>query len=191
NVNATFDMQSLVNNLNKLTQLIGETLIRNPENLPNAKVFNVKFGNQSTVIALPEGLANTMNALNDDITNALTTLWYNQTLTNKSFNSGNSVNFSPEVLQHLLQDGLATASGNQTICSTQNQCTATNEAKSIAQNAQNIFQALMQAGILGGLANEKQFGFTYNKAPNGSDSQQGYQSFSGPGYYTKNGANGT
>ncbi|MDU9769289.1 Hop family outer membrane protein HopI, partial [Helicobacter pylori] len=75
---------------------------------------------------------------------------------------------------------------NQTICSTQNQCTATNEAKSIAQNAQNIFQALMQAGILGGLANEKQFGFTYNKAPNGSDSQQGYQSFSGPGYYTKN-----
>ncbi|MDU9768792.1 outer membrane protein, partial [Helicobacter pylori] len=55
-----------------------------------------------------------------------------------------------------------------------------------AQNAQNIFQALMQAGILGGLANEKQFGFTYNKAPNGSDSQQGYQSFSGPGYYTKN-----
>ncbi|WJJ00100.1 Hop family outer membrane protein HopI [Helicobacter pylori] len=191
NVNATFDMQSLVNNLNKLTQLIGETLIRNPENLANAKVFNVKFGNQSTVIALPEGLANTMNALNDDITNALTTLWYNQTLTNKSFNSGNSVNFSPEVLQHLLQDGLATASSNQTICSTQNQCTATNEAKSIAQNAQNIFQALMQAGILGGLANEKQFGFTYNKAPNGSDSQQGYQSFSGPGYYTKNGATNT
>ncbi|MDU9795035.1 Hop family outer membrane protein HopI, partial [Helicobacter pylori] len=120
-----------------------------------------------------------------------TTLWYNQTLTNKSFNSGKSVNFSPEVLQHLLQDGLATASNNQTICSTQNQCTATNEAKSIAQNAQNIFQALMQAGILGGLANEKQFGFTYNKAPNGSDSQQGYQSFSGPGYYTKNGTNGT
>lgn len=189
NVNATFDMQSLVNNLNKLTQLIGETLLRNPENLSNAKVFNVKFGNQSTVIALPEGLANTMNALNDDITTALTTLWYNQTLTNKSFStpSGSSVNFSPEVLQHLLQDGLATANNNQTICSTQNQCTATNEAKSIAQNAQNIFQALMQAGILGGLANEKQFGFTYNKAPNGSNSQQGYQSFSGPGYYTKNG----
>ncbi|GAA8560591.1 Hop family outer membrane protein HopI [Helicobacter pylori] len=186
NVNATFDMQSLVNNLNKLTQLIGETLIRNPENLSNAKVFNVKFGNQSTVIALPSGLASVMNALNDDITNALTTLWYNQTLTNKSFNSGNSVNFSPEVLQHLLQDGLATASGNQTICSTQNQCSATNEAKAIAQNAQNIFQALMQAGILGGLANEKQFGFTYNKAPNGSNSQQGYQSFSGLGYYTKN-----
>ncbi len=186
NVNATFDMQSLVNNLNKLTQLIGETLIRNPENLPNAKLVEVKFGNQSTVIALPEGLANTMNALNDDITNALTTLWYNQTLTNKSFNSGNSVNFSPQVLQHLLQDGLATATNNQTICSTQNQCSATNEAKAIAQNAQNIFQALMQAGILGGLANEKQFGFTYNKAPNGSDSQQGYQSFSGPGYYTKN-----
>ncbi|MUU55397.1 Hop family outer membrane protein HopI [Helicobacter pylori] len=189
NVNATFDMQSLVNNLNKLTQLIGETLLRNPENLPNAKVFNVKFGNQSTVIALPEGLANVMDALNNDITNALTTLWYNQTLTNKSFSapSGSSVSFSPEVLQHLLQDGLATASNNQTICSTQNQCTATNEAKSIAQNAQNIFQALMQAGILGGLANEKQFGFTYNKAPNGSNSQQGYQSFSGPGYYTKNG----
>ncbi|ORJ09183.1 hypothetical protein B4917_06585, partial [Helicobacter pylori] len=188
NVNATFDMQSLVNNLNKLTQLIGETLIRNPENLPNSKVFNVKFGNQSTVIALPEGLANTMDALNNDITNALTTLWYNQTLTNKSFStpSNTSVNFSPQVLQHLLQDGLATANNNQTICSTQNQCTATNEAKSIAQNAQNIFQALMQAGILGGLANEKQFGFTYNKAPNGSDSQQGYQSFSGPGYYTKN-----
>ncbi|GAA8364719.1 Hop family outer membrane protein HopI [Helicobacter pylori] len=186
NVNATFDMQSLVNNLNKLTQLIGETLIRNPENLPNAKLVEVKFGNQSTVIALPEGLASVMNALNDDITNALTTLWYNQTLTNKSFNSGNSVNFSPQVLQHLLQDGLATASNNQTICSTQNQCSATNEAKAIAQNAQNIFQALMQAGILGGLANEKQFGFTYNKAPNGSNSQQGYQSFSGPGYYTKN-----
>ncbi|GHR36431.1 membrane protein [Helicobacter pylori] len=186
NVNATFDMQSLVNNLDKLTQLIGETLIRNPENLSNAKLFEVKFGNQSTVIALPSGLATVMNALNDDITNALTTLWYNQTLTNKSFNSGNSVNFSPQVLQHLLQDGLATANSNQTICSTQNQCTATNEAKSIAQNAQNIFQALMQAGILGGLANEKQFGFTYNKAPNGSNSQQGYQSFSGPGYYTKN-----
>ncbi|REA90365.1 outer membrane protein, partial [Staphylococcus pseudintermedius] len=115
----------------------------------------------------PEGLANVMDALNNDITTALTTLWYNQTLTNKSFNSGNSVNFSPEVLQHLLQDGLAIAYNNQTICSTQNQCTATNEAKSIAQNAQNIFQALMQAGILGGLANEKQFGFTYNKAPNG------------------------
>ncbi|OQU73890.1 hypothetical protein BW246_09230, partial [Helicobacter pylori] len=127
-------------------QLIGETLLRNPENLPNAKVFNVKFGNQSTVIALPEGLANVMDALNNDITTALTTLWYNQTLTNKSFSapSGSSVNFSPEVLQHLLQDGLATS--NQTICSTQNQCTATNEAKSIAQNAQNIFQALMQAG---------------------------------------------
>ncbi len=186
NVNATFDMQSLVSNLNKLTQLIGETLIRNPKNLPNAKLVEVKFGNQSTVIALPSGLASVMSALNDDITNALTTLWYNQTLTNKSFNSGNSVNFSPQVLQHLLQDGLATASGNQTICSTQNQCTATNEAKAIAQNAQNIFQALMQAGILGGLANEKQFGFTYNKAPNGSNSQQGYQSFSGPGYYTKN-----
>ncbi|EJB13293.1 outer membrane protein HopI [Helicobacter pylori CPY1124] len=197
NVNATFDMQSLVSNLDKLTQLIGETLIRNPENLSNTKVFNVKFGNQSTVIALPEGLASVMNALNDDITNALTTLWYNQTLTNKSFSTpnGSSVNFSPEVLQHLLQDGLATATtanNNQTICSTQNQCTATNEAKAIAQNAQNIFQALMQAGILGGLANEKQFGFTYNKAPNGSNSQQGYQSFSGPGYYTKNGnANGT
>ncbi len=191
NVNATFDMQSLVSNLDKLTQLIGETLIRNPENLSNAKLFEVKFGNQSTVIALPEGLANAMNALNNDITNALTTLWYNQTLTNKSFNSGNSVSFSPEVLQHLLQDGLATAttpSNNQTICSTQNQCSATNEAKAIAQNAQNIFQALMQAGILGGLANEKQFGFTYNKAPNGSNSQQGYQSFSGPGYYTKNDA---
>ncbi|MGN8487806.1 outer membrane protein, partial [Helicobacter pylori] len=191
NVNATFDMQSLVNNLNKLTQLIGETLIRNPENLPNAKLVEVKFGNQSTVIALPSGLADTMNALNDDITNALTTLWYNQTLTNKSFNSGDSVSFSPEVLQHLLQDGLATSNNNQTICSTQNQCTATNEAKAIAQNAQNIFQALMQAGILGGLANEKQFGFTYNKAPNGSDSQQGYQSFSGPGYYTKNGTSTT
>ncbi|MGL2818647.1 outer membrane protein, partial [Helicobacter pylori] len=192
NVNATFDMQSLVNNLDKLTKLIGETLIRNPENLSNTKVFNVKFGNQSTVIALPSGLASVMNALNDDITNALTTLWYNQTLTNKSFNSGNNPSFSPKVLQHLLQDGLATASSNQTICSTQNQCTATNEANSIAQNAQNIFQALMQAGILGGLANEKQFGFTYNKAPNGSNSQQGYQSFSGPGYYTKNGnANGT
>ncbi len=191
NVNATFDMQSLVSNLDKLTQLIGETLIRNPENLSNAKLFEVKFGNQSTVIALPEGLANAMNALNNDITNALTTLWYNQTLTNKSFNSGNSVSFSPEVLQHLLQDGLATAttpSNNQTICSNQNQCSATNEAKAIAQNAQNIFQALMQAGILGGLANEKQFGFTYNKAPNGSNSQQGYQSFSGPGYYTKNDA---
>ncbi|BAJ56331.1 Hop family outer membrane protein HopI [Helicobacter pylori] len=188
NVNATFDMQSLVSNLDKLTQLIGETLIRNPENLSNAKLFEVKFGNQSTVIALPKGLANVMNALNDDITNALTTLWYNQTLTNKSFSTpdGSPVSFSPEVLQHLLQDGLATASGNQTICSTQNQCTATNEANSIAQNAQNIFQALMQAGILGGLANEKQFGFTYNKAPNGSNSQQGYQSFSGPGYYTKN-----
>ncbi|GAA9616568.1 Hop family outer membrane protein HopI [Helicobacter pylori] len=188
NVNATFDMQSLVNNLNKLTQLIGETLIRNPENLSNAKLVEVKFGNQSTVIALPSGLASVMNALNDDITNALTTLWYNQTLTNKSFSTpdGSPVSFSPEVLQHLLQDGLATASNNQTICSTQNQCTATNEAKSIAQNAQNIFQALMQAGILGGLANEKQFGFTYNKAPNGSNSQQGYQSFSGPGYYTKN-----
>ncbi|WRF39525.1 Hop family outer membrane protein HopI [Helicobacter pylori] len=190
NVNATFDMQSLVSNLDKLTQLIGETLIRNPENLSNAKLFKVKFGNQSTVIALPSGLANVMNALNDDITNALTTLWYNQTLTNKSFSTpdGSPVSFSPEVLQHLLQDGLATASGNQTICSTQNQCSATNEAKSIAQNAQNIFQALMQAGILGGLANEKQFGFTYNKAPNGSNSQQGYQSFSGPGYYTKNGS---
>ncbi len=189
NVNATFDMQSLVSNLDKLTQLIGETLIRNPENLSNAKLFNVKFGNQSTVIALPNGLANVMNALNDDITNALTTLWYNQTLTNKSFSTpdGSPVSFSPEVLQHLLQDGLATANNNQTICSTQNQCTATNEANSIAQNAQNIFQALMQAGILGGLANEKQFGFTYNKAPNGSNSQQGYQSFSGPGYYTKNG----
>lgn len=187
NVNATFDMQSLVSNLNKLTQLIGETLIRNPENLSNAKLFEVKFGNQSTVIALPSGLASVMNALNDDIINALTTLWYNQTLTNKSFNSGNNPSFSPKVLQHLLQDGLATANNNQTICSTQNQCTATNEAKSIAQNAQNIFQALMQAGILGGLANEKQFGFTYNKAPNGSNSQQGYQSFSGPGYYTKNG----
>ncbi|GAA8070341.1 Hop family outer membrane protein HopI [Helicobacter pylori] len=194
NVNATFDMQSLVSNLDKLTQLIGETLIRNPENLSNAKLVEVKFGNQSTVIALPSGLASVMNALNDDITNALTTLWYNQTLTNKSFSTpdGSSVNFSPEVLQHLLQDGLATASGNQTICSTQNQCTATNEANAIAQNAQNIFQALMQAGILGGLANEKQFGFTYNKAPNGSNSQQGYQSFSGPGYYTKNdNANGT
>ncbi len=190
NVNATFDMQSLVNNLDKLTQLIGETLIRNPENLANAKVFNVKFGNQSTVIALPEGLANVMDALNNDITNALTTLWYNQTLTNKSFNSNGSVNFSPEVLQHLLQDGLATSNNGQNICSSQDQCTATNEAKSIAQNAQNIFQALMQAGILGGLANEKQFGFTYNKAPNGSDSQQGYQSFSGPGYYTKNDNNG-
>ncbi|GAA6811557.1 Hop family outer membrane protein HopI [Helicobacter pylori] len=189
NVNATFDMQSLVSNLDKLTQLIGKTLIRNPENLSNAKLFEVKFGNQSTVIALPEGLASVMNALNDDITNALTTLWYNQTLTNKSFSTpdGSSVSFSPEVLQHLLQDGLATANSNQTICSTQNQCTATNEAKSIAQNAQNIFQALMQAGILGGLANEKQFGFTYNKAPNDSNSQQGYQSFSGPGYYTKNG----
>ncbi len=188
NVNATFDMQSLVSNLNKLTQLIGETLIRNPENLSNAKLFEVKFGNQSTVIALPEGLASVMNALNNDITNALTTLWYNQTLTNKSFSTpnGSPVSFSPKVLQHLLQDGLATASSNQTICSTQNQCTATNEANSIAQNAQNIFQALMQAGILGGLANEKQFGFTYNKAPNGSNSQQGYQSFSGPGYYTKN-----
>ncbi len=188
NVNATFDMQSLVSNLNKLTQLIGETLIRNPENLSNAKLVEVKFGNQSTVIALPDGLASVMNALNDDITNALTTLWYNQTLTNKSFSTpdGSSVNFSPKVLQHLLQDGLATANNNQTICSTQNQCTATNEAKAIAQNAQNIFQALMQAGILGGLANEKQFGFTYNKAPNGSNSQQGYQSFSGPGYYTKN-----
>ncbi|GAA7606954.1 membrane protein [Helicobacter pylori] len=193
NVNATFDMQSLVSNLDKLTQLIGETLIRNPENLSNAKVFNVKFGNQSTVIALPSGLASVMNALNDDITNALTTLWYNQTLTNKSFSTpnGSPVSFSPEVLQHLLQDGLATANNNQTICSTQNQCTATNEAKSIAQNAQNIFQALMQAGILGGLANEKQFGFTYNKAPNGSNSQQDYQSFSGPGYYTKNGTNTT
>ncbi|GAA9754510.1 Hop family outer membrane protein HopI [Helicobacter pylori] len=191
NVNATFDMQSLVNNLDKLTQLIGETLIRNPENLSNAKLFEVKFGNQSTVIALPSGLANVMNALNDDITNALTTLWYNQTLTNKSFNSGNNPSFSPEVLQHLLQDGLATANNNRTICSTQNQCTATNEANSIAKNAQNIFQALMQAGILGGLANEKQFGFTYNKAPNGSNSQQGYQSFSGPGYYTKNGATTT
>ncbi len=194
NVNATFDMQSLVSNLDKLTQLIGETLIRNPENLSNAKLFEVKFGNQSTVIALPSGLANVMNALNDDITSALTTLWYNQTLTNKSFSTpdGSPVSFSPEVLQHLLQDGLATASNNQTICSTQNQCSATNEAKAIAQNAQNIFQALMQAGILGGLANEKQFGFTYNKAPNGSNSQQGYQSFSGPGYYTKNGnANGT
>ncbi|GAA7449324.1 Hop family outer membrane protein HopI [Helicobacter pylori] len=190
NVNATFDMQSLVNNLDKLTQLIGETLIRNPENLSNAKIVNIKFGNQSTVIALPEGLANVMNSLNDDITNALTTLWYNQTLTNKSFSTpnGSPVSFSPEVLQHLLQDGLATASSNQTICSSQNQCTATNEANSIAQNAQNIFQALMQAGILGGLANEKQFGFTYNKAPNGSNSQQGYQSFSGPGYYTKNDA---
>ncbi|GAA7422357.1 Hop family outer membrane protein HopI [Helicobacter pylori] len=190
NVNATFDMQSLVSNLDKLTQLIGETLIRNPENLSNAKIVNIKFGNQSTVIALPEGLANTMNALTDDITNALTTLWYNQTLTNKSFSTpnGSPVSFSPEVLQHLLQDGLATASSNQTICSSQNQCTATNEANSIAQNAQNIFQALMQAGILGGLANEKQFGFTYNKAPNGSNSQQGYQSFSGPGYYTKNDA---
>ncbi|WP_154410512.1 Hop family outer membrane protein HopI [Helicobacter pylori] len=188
NVNATFDMQSLVSNLDKLTQLIGETLIRNPENLSNAKLFEVKFGNQSTVIALPNGLASVMNALNDDITNALTTLWYNQTLTNKSFSTpdGSPVSFSPKVLQHLLQDGLATASSNQTICSTQNQCAATNEAKSIAQNAQNIFQALMQAGILGGLANEKQFGFTYNKAPNGSNSQQGYQSFSGPGYYTKN-----
>ncbi|ANH41446.1 membrane protein [Helicobacter pylori] len=188
NVNATFDMQSLVNNLDKLTQLIGETLIRNPENLSNAKIVNIKFGNQSTVIALPEGLANVMNALNDDITNALTTLWYNQTLTDKSFSTpnGSPVSFSPEVLQHLLQDGLATASSNQTICSSQNQCTATNEANSIAQNAQNIFQALMQAGILGGLANEKQFGFTYNKAPNGNNSQQGYQSFSGPGYYTKN-----
>ncbi|UOS11892.1 Hop family outer membrane protein HopI [Helicobacter pylori] len=191
NVNATFDMQSLVSNLNKLTQLIGETLIRNPENLSNAKLFEVKFGNQSTVIALPNGLASVMNALNNDIINALTTLWYNQTLTNKSFNSGNNPSFSPEVLQHLLQDGLATASNNQTICSTQNQCMATNEANSIAQNAQNIFQALMQAGILGGLANEKQFGFTYNKAPNGSNSQQGYQSFSGPGYYTKNGTNTT
>ncbi|GAA7430652.1 Hop family outer membrane protein HopI [Helicobacter pylori] len=190
NVNATFDMQSLVNNLDKLTQLIGETLIRNPENLSNAKIVNIKFGNQSTVIALPEGLANVMNSLNDDITNALTTLWYNQTLTNKSFSTpnGSPVSFSPKVLQHLLQDGLATASSNQTICSSQNQCTATNEANSIAQNAQNIFQALMQAGILGGLANEKQFGFTYNKAPNGSNSQQGYQSFSGPGYYTKNDA---
>ncbi|MCK0499632.1 Hop family outer membrane protein HopI [Helicobacter pylori] len=188
NVNATFDMQSLVNNLNKLTQLIGETLIRNPENLSNAKLVEVKFGNQSTVIALPSGLASVMNALNDDITNALTTLWYNQTLTNKSFSTpdGSPVSFSPEVLQHLLQDGLATANNNQTICSSQNQCTATNEAKAIAQNAQNIFQALMQAGILGGLANEKQFGFTYNKAPNGSNSQQGYQSFNGPGYYTKN-----
>ncbi|GAA8070993.1 Hop family outer membrane protein HopI [Helicobacter pylori] len=188
NVNATFDMQSLVNNLDKLTQLIGETLIRNPENLSNAKIVNIKFGNQSTVIALPEGLANVMNALNDDITNALTTLWYNQTLTDKSFSTpnGSPVSFSPEVLQHLLQDGLATASSNQTICSSQNQCTATNEANSVAQNAQNIFQALMQAGILGGLANEKQFGFTYNKAPNGNNSQQGYQSFSGPGYYTKN-----
>lgn len=194
NVNATFDMQSLISNLDKLTQLIGETLIRNPENLSNAKLVEVKFGNQSTVIALPSGLASVMNALNDDITNALTTLWYNQTLTNKSFSTpdGSPVSFSPKVLQHLLQDGLATASSNQTICSTQNQCTATNEANSIAQNAQNIFQALMQAGILGGLANEKQFGFTYNKAPNGSNSQQGYQSFSGPGYYTKNGnANGT
>ncbi len=190
NVNATFDMQSLVNNLDKLTQLIGETLIRNPENLSNAKIVNIKFGNQSTVIALPEGLANVMNALNDDITNALTTLWYNQTLTDKSFSTpnGSPVSFSPEVLQHLLQDGLATASSNQTICSSQNQCTATNEANSIAQNAQNIFQALMQAGILGGLSNEKQFGFTYNKAPNGNNSQQGYQSFSGPGYYTKNDA---
>ncbi len=193
NVNATFDMQSLVNNLDKLTKLIGETLIRNPENLSNAKLFEVKFGNQSTVIALPDGLANTMNALNNDITNALTTLWYNQTLTNKSFSTpdGSPVSFSPEVLQHLLQDGLATANNNQTICSTQNQCMATNEANSIAQNAQNIFQALMQAGILGGLANEKQFGFTYNKAPNGSNSQQGYQSFSGPGYYTKNGNTNT
>ncbi|UOR78031.1 outer membrane protein [Helicobacter pylori] len=186
NVNATFDMQSLVSNLDKLTQLIGETLIRNPENLSNAKLFEVKFGNQSTVIALPSGLASVMNALNNDIINALTTLWYNQTLTNKSFNSGNNPSFSPKVLQHLLQDGLATANNNQTICSTQNQCTATNEANSIAQNAQNIFQALMQAGILGGLANEKQFGFTYNKAPNGSNYQQGYQSFSDPGYYTKN-----
>ncbi|GAA7004092.1 Hop family outer membrane protein HopI [Helicobacter pylori] len=193
NVNATFDMQSLVSNLDKLTQLIGETLIRNPKNLSNAKLVEVKFGNQSTVIALPNGLANVMNALNDDITNALTTLWYNQTLTNKSFSTpdGSPVSFSPKVLQHLLQDGLATASSNQTICSTQNQCSATNEAKAIAQNAQNIFQALMQAGILGGLANEKQFGFTYNKAPNGSNSQQGYQSFSGPGYYTKNDANTT
>ncbi|GAA6988379.1 Hop family outer membrane protein HopI [Helicobacter pylori] len=193
NVNTTFDMQSLVNNLDKLTQLIGETLIRNPENLSNAKIVNIKFGNQSTVIALPEGLADVMNSLNDDIINALTTLWYNQTLTNKSFSTpnGSPVSFSPEVLQHLLQDGLATASSNQTICSSQNQCTATNEANSIAQNAQNIFQALMQAGILGGLANEKQFGFTYNKAPNGNNSQQGYQSFSGPGYYTKNDATQT
>ncbi len=193
NVNATFDLQSLVSNLDKLTKLIGETLTLNPQNIPNnAKTIQVKFGNQNITIALPEGIASVMDALNNDITNALTTLWYNQTLTNKSFNSvNNSVNFSPQVLQHLLQDGLANAKSN-TQGSTQNADTPTDQAKIIAQNAQNIFQALMQAAILGGLANEKQFGFTYNKAPNGSNSQQGYQSFSGPGYYTKNGStNGT
>ncbi|AFI06555.1 outer membrane protein HopI [Helicobacter cetorum MIT 99-5656] len=44
----------------------------------------------------------------------------------------------------------------------------------------------MQSIILGGIPNEKQFGFTYNTPPNGTS---GYQSFSGPGYYTKNPAN--
>ncbi|WQS15315.1 outer membrane protein [Helicobacter pylori] len=191
NVNATFDLQSLVNNLDKLTKLIGETLTLNPQNIPNTKTIQVKFGNQNITIALPEGIASVMDALNNDITNALTTLWYNQTLTNKSFNSVNSVNFSPQVLQHLLKDGLANAKSNNQ-GSTQGADTPTDQAKAIAQNAQNIFQALMQAAILGGLANEKQFGFTYNKAPNGSNSQQGYQSFSGPGYYTKNSnTNGT
>lgn len=184
NVNATFDMQSLVNNLDQLTKLIGETLTLNPQNTPNTKTVQVKFGNQNATIALPEGIANVMDALNNDITNALTTLWYNQTLTNRSFNSNGSVNFSPQVLQHLLQDGLATAKNGNNSADT-----PTDQAKAIAQNAQNIFQALMQATILGGLANEEQFGFTYNKAPNGSDSQQGYQRFSGPGYYTQNGSN--
>ncbi|WQT02161.1 outer membrane protein [Helicobacter pylori] len=191
NVNATFDLQSLVNNLDKLTKLIGETLTLNPQNIPNAKTIQVKFGNQNITIALPEGIASVMDALNNDITNALTTLWYNQTLTNRSFNSGDSVNFSPQVLQHLLKDGLANAKSSSQ-GNTQGADTPTDQAKAIAQNAQNIFQALMQAAILGGLANEKQFGFTYNKAPNGSNSQQGYQSFSGPDYYTKNGStNGT
>ncbi len=189
NVNATFDLQSLSNNLDKLTKLIGETLTINPKNTPNAKTAQVRFGNQNITIALPEGIASVMNAFNDDITNALTMLWYNQTLTNKSFStpSGSSVNFSPEVLKNLLADGLASASAQG---STQTN-TPSSQATAIAQNAQNIFQALMQAAILGGLANEKQFGFTYNKAPNGSDSQQGYQSFSGPGYYTKNGTSTT
>ncbi|AFI06159.1 outer membrane protein [Helicobacter cetorum] len=191
NVNATYDMQSLVNNLDKLTSLIGETLTLNPKDHANAKTLKVKLGNQNITIALPEGIASVMDALNNDITTALTTLWYNQSLTNKSFNAVEAPKFSPQVLQHLLKDGLANSngsgsggSGGSQTCNNQSPC-ATEQANSIASNAQNIFQALMQSIILGGIPNEKQFGFTYNTPPNGAS---GYQSFSGPGYYTKNSA---
>ncbi|WP_324761718.1 outer membrane protein [Helicobacter cetorum] len=145
------DLAKLENDLNSLTQAIGASFANSST---TNKVLEMNLNGREVHIVLPENMFNAMQAVNADIYSALTALWNNQTITNKSFStpSNTTPTFSSEVTSQI---GSAL---------TQQQM------QEFAKNAQEIFQALMQASIIGTPTSSDTAnpGFVYGSGANGA-----------------------